>query len=138
MAAILPLLGDVMSLVEHFFPDATQGEKDKFAAFLQQDAEMFQALESQRQIDREEASNSSMFVAGWRPFIGWGLGSIVIFYAFLTLVANFSIVLGFHFIPFPPLDPMVRDIVMGMLGLNMGTRTYEKLKGIDTKHIKKG
>jgi hypothetical protein len=80
-------------------------------------------IELQAEINKVEAQNRSMFVAGWRPFIGWICG-----FAF-----------GFHYIVMPLLlaytdiEPVEFDtnslftVLMGMLGLG-GLRTYEKLK----------
>lgn len=80
-------------------------------------------IELQAEINKVEAQNRSMFVSGWRPFIGWICG-----FAF-----------GFHYIVMPLLlaytdiKPIEFDtnslftVLMGMLGLG-GLRTYEKLK----------
>lgn len=80
-------------------------------------------IELQAEINKVEAQNRSMFVAGWRPFIGWVCG-----FAF-----------AFHYIVMPLLlaytdiKPVEFDtnslftVLMGMLGLG-GLRTFEKLK----------
>jgi len=80
-------------------------------------------IELQAEINKVEAQNRSMFVAGWRPFIGWICG----------------LAFGFHYIVMPLLlaytdiKPVEFDtnslftVLMGMLGLG-GLRTYEKLK----------
>lgn len=80
-------------------------------------------IELQAEINKVEAQNRSMFVSGWRPFIGWVCG-----FAF-----------AFHYIAMPLLlaytdiKPVEFDtnslftVLMGMLGLG-GLRTYEKLK----------
>jgi hypothetical protein len=81
---------------------------------------------AQINVNAKEAENTNLFVAGWRPFIGWGLGSIIIFYALATTVLSILTALNVNLLVMPPLDPMVRDIVIGLLGLNIGTRTVEK------------
>lgn len=80
-------------------------------------------IELQAEINKVEAQNRSMFVSGWRPFIGWICG----------------LAFGFHYIVMPLLlaytdiKPVEFDtnslftVLMGMLGLG-GLRTYEKLK----------
>lgn len=84
-----------------------------------------QILELQTKINEVEAQHRSMFVAGWRPFIGWICG----------------IAFGYHFIAFPIIRTIYPEVefpqldseplftvLMGMLGLG-GLRTFEKLKG---------
>ena len=34
--------------------------------------------QGQIEVNKTEAQHRSMFVAGWRPFIGWGLGSVLV------------------------------------------------------------
>lgn len=77
----------------------------------------------QTKINEIEAKHRTVFVAGWRPFIGWVCG----------------IAFAFHYIVMPLLlaytdiKPIEFDtnslftVLMGMLGLG-GLRTYEKLK----------
>lgn len=84
-----------------------------------------QILELQTKINEVEAQHRSMFVAGWRPFIGWVCG----------------LAFAYHFVAFPIVRTIYPDIefptlnteplftvLMGMLGLG-GLRTFEKLKG---------
>src|SRR5207302_8812758 len=37
--------------------------------------QLVQQVTAQIEVDKQEASNASIFVAGWRPFIGWICGS---------------------------------------------------------------
>jgi len=82
----------------------------------------------QAEITRQEAGHRSLFVAGWRPFIGWvcGLG---LFFAFLVgPMLTFAGVAA----PIFPTEVMF-NLVLALIGLG-GLRTYEKLKGIDKVH----
>lgn len=128
------IIASILSIVSNVVGGLTAEQTAKITLAIQQDKETFDLLSQQAETNAQEASNPSIFVAGWRPFIGWGLGSIVVFYAFLTLMVNFGIALGYHVATFPPLDPMVRDIIMGMLGLNIGSRTFEKYKNVVHRH----
>lgn len=81
-------------------------------------------IELQNEVNKIEAQHRSIFVAGWRPFIGWVCG--------LALLYNFVIRdLVAWIMPeiMPPALQMEHliTILMGMLGLG-GLRTYEKLK----------
>lgn len=81
-------------------------------------------IELQNEVNKIEAQHRSIFVAGWRPFIGWVCG--------LALLYNFVVRdLVAWLMPeiMPPALQMEHliTILMGMLGLG-GLRTYEKLK----------
>jgi len=77
-----------------------------------------------------EAQHTSLFVAGWRPAIGWicvlGRGYNFLLYPMMTwLVA----VAGAEFTPPPLLSENLMELVMGMLGLG-ALRSFEKWKGV--------
>ena len=81
-------------------------------------------IELQTKINKIEASHRTVFVAGWRPFIGWVCG--------VALAYNFVIRDLFIWITktadAPPALQMehLMTVLLGMLGLG-GLRTYEKL-----------
>ena len=88
-------------------------------------------MNAQMEINRVEAAHPSIFIAGWRPFIGWICG-IGLFYHYV----GFSLVQWY--ISFsksqavaPKLDTEgLLSIVFALLGL--GTlRTWEKVKGVE-------
>jgi hypothetical protein len=75
-----------------------------------------------------------MFVAGWRPFIGWvcgaGLATQFLVGPLFTWVAA---LLGKPVV-FPVLDlSTLVTLLIGMLGLG-GMRTLEKVNGVTTGH----
>lgn len=82
----------------------------------------------QAEITKIEAGHRSVFIAGWRPFIGWvcGLG---LCFAFLI-----GPLMGFLGIAAPvfPIEVMY-NLVLALIGLG-GLRTYEKIKGVDKIH----
>jgi hypothetical protein len=84
-----------------------------------------QLLEIQTKINELEAQHRTVFVAGWRPFIGWVCGvalayNFVIRDLFIWAIKPESI---------PPALQMehLMTVLLGMLGLG-GLRTYEKIK----------
>lgn len=86
-------------------------------------------LQGQLDTNKQEAASSSMFVAGWRPFIGWicgtGLGVQFIVNPLFTWFAA----LAKHPVQFPSLDlGTLMTLLFGMLGLG-AMRTYEKTQG---------
>ena len=86
--------------------------------------------EKQLDVNAKEASHRSVFVAGWRPAIGW-CGAMTLFFAFILSpciewYAKFS---GIDIVP-PAIEtgPLLA-IVTSMLGV-AGMRSFEKAKGI--------
>ena len=80
-------------------------------------------------VNKAEASNQSLFVAGWRPFIGWVCGAA---FAFKFIGGPLAVVLmsmAGHPITLPEFDfTEMSTVLLGMLGLG-GLRTVEKIKG---------
>ncbi len=97
-------------------------------------------LKSQMQVDinKIEAQHVSLFVAGWRPAIGWvcalGLGFTVIVGPLLTwflqvvtiLTQGNPVWLSLPSIRIP--EDALMEVLLGMLGI-AGLRTFEKYKG---------
>lgn len=80
--------------------------------------------EIQTEINRMEAQHRSLFVAGWRPFIGWVCGFGLAF----SFVGNPLIQWVTHR-PGPQLpDEIMMNLVTALLGLG-ALRTMEKLGG---------
>ena len=78
----------------------------------------------QLEVNKIEAQNRSLFVAGWRPFIGWICGV-----AFFYTVIIRDILNCLTDKQFPAIDDgLLFPVMMGMLGLG-GLRTFEKIKG---------
>ena len=87
----------------------------------------------QIKINLEEAKSSSLFVAGWRPFIGW-VGGTALAYSFIVqpIVMWIAELYG-KTVTAPTLDMGVLfNLILAMLGFG-GLRTYEKLKGVHSK-----
>jgi hypothetical protein len=126
---ILPLIGTVL---EKFIPDPqarAKAQQDLLNTLLQVDT-------SQIEVNKAEAATGSVFIGGWRPFIGWCCGAAL---AFQYLVVPVGLWIGFlvgHPIPKPPtLDDHLWELMVGMLGMG-GLRSWEKLKGVATQSIK--
>jgi len=78
----------------------------------------------QAEINKIEASHRSVFIAGWRPFIGWvcgtGLGFVFVFNPIIQWTTGTA---G----PEMPTEAML-TLVVSLLGL-AGYRTVEKVTG---------
>ena len=80
---------------------------------------------------QSEAQSRSIFVAGWRPFIGWTCG-IAMFWHFVGVPITMFFVSWFsmEIAELPQFDMnSLMTVLLGMLGLG-GLRTFEKTKGI--------
>jgi Holin of 3TMs, for gene-transfer release len=76
------------------------------------------------------AANRSLFVAGWRPFIGWCCGAALAYqYLLITVALWITSWAGYAFPNPPDLDDTMWQLMFGMLGMG-GLRTYEKIRGV--------
>ena len=86
---------------------------------------------AQTEVNKTEASNPSIFVAGWRPAIGW-IGALALGYQFI--IYPLLLWLPIDKVPSLPDDNTLLTLITGMLGI-AGLRSFDKLKGKDTKSI---
>lgn len=114
-----------LKVLDKFIPDP--------AAKALAEAELRDSLQAwdaqQNTVNEVEAAHRSIFVAGWRPFIGWVCGLAFAYHFILQpMLSFFMAALGKTF-PVPSFDvATLTTVLMGMLGLG-GLRTYEKIKG---------
>jgi len=119
-------IGAGLQIINKFIPDPAQKQaaEDALRSSLQQwDA-------TQNTVDAAEAENSSVFVAGWRPAIGW-ICALALGYQYVVVTMAIWIAALQH-IPLaspPKLDDTLWQLMFGMLGMG-GLRTYEKIKGV--------
>lgn len=127
VSALLDIGGKVM---DRLWPDPAQAAAAKLELFkLQQSGELAQ-IAGQLEVNKVEAASSSVFVAGWRPFIGWtcGVGFGVQFV--VGPLAEWASALAGHPVKFPPMDVgTMMPLLFGMLGLG-AFRTAEKIQGV--------
>jgi len=126
LTAGLDLGSKLAGLLGKWIPDTAQ--RDQAAAEL---AGQFNTLVAgQIELNKIEAQSTSLFVAGWRPAIGWICASAYAYNFVVQPVLTFSLLAMGVMIPtLPVLDWTELSIVMmGMLGLG-GMRSFDKLKG---------
>ena len=125
------LIGPVTSLLDKFIEDKDQ--KAKLAHELSTMAEKHaqELAKGQLEINKAEAGHKSIFVAGWRPFIGWTCGvALAWHFVIAPFIMFFSAYFGLDMPALPDFDMgSLLTVLMGMLGLG-GLRTLEKYKGI--------
>ena len=125
---IAPILGNVL---DRFFPDkekAAQAQRAIETALLENAAQLNLA---QVEVNKEEAQHRTVFVAGWRPFIGWVCGVALAWHFVGVPVTLFFIAWSGAEVPELPVFDMnsLMTVLTGMLGLG-GLRTFEKMKGL--------
>lgn len=123
--------GVVKPILDKWIPDA----KDR------QEAELFfyknahEVVMAQNEVNKEEAKSSSIFVAGWRPWIGWVCGAAlayasIVYYLLQWTLDVLAIFSGQSLPPLPKPDlGITLEILAGMLGLGW-YRTKEKMSGV--------
>ena len=86
---------------------------------------------AQIKVNQEEAKHRSVFVSGWRPFVGWVAG--VGFGIHVILIPIVSLALSFFAPDFkiPEFQTgLILTILGGILGIGKTLRTVEKAKGV--------
>lgn len=135
----LPIVGSLieagMKILDKVIPDPQAKLEAQYKLLALQQAGEFKEIDAQLQmaqgqidINKIEAANSSVFVSGWRPAMGWTC--VAIFFANYIGVPFLSWLSPLLDIPPPPRLDLgeVLPVLLGMLGL--GTmRMTEKIKG---------
>tara|TARA_R100001369_G_C3272795_1_gene160393 strand:- start:361 stop:759 length:399 start_codon:yes stop_codon:yes gene_type:complete len=124
------LIGPVAGLLDKFIED--KDTKNALAHQISTMAEVHaqELAKGQLEVNKVEAASSSMFVAGWRPAVGWvtviGMASNYI----LIPMGNFFLAIAGSEITIPLLQMSeMMPVLLGMLGL--GTmRSVEKIKKV--------
>jgi hypothetical protein len=127
LQAILPLIGTVLDRV---IPDKNGAQKAKQEIEAELIKNATQLNLAQAETNKVEAAHRSVWVAGWRPCLGWvaALGFAWVF--LLQPIAQWLTALTGNPIPLPDFQTeALLELTFAMLGL-AGLRTYEKQKGL--------
>jgi len=130
------IIQGALALIDKAVPDKDEAAKIKLRVLEMENGKELEALKAdtllaqgQLEVNKEEAKSTSLFVAGWRPFIGWVCGSALAYqYLLRPLLPWFAAVVGFPVPPLPGLEEALTELVFAMLGLG-GLRTFERVKG---------
>lgn len=114
----------VTTVINKIWPDKSEQEKQELAAALT-------VIQGQLEINKVEAGSQSIFVAGWRPFIGWICGVSLAYAALLEPLMRFIAKVAFSYTgEFPAIDhDITMQVLLGLLGLG-AYRSYERVKGV--------
>ncbi len=127
LPSLLPMLGEILDRV---IPDKAEAAK----ARLEMEGKLLEAATAQAgqqaAINQTEAASSNIFVAGWRPFIGWVCGAGLAWAFIVAPMASWLLAALEIRQSLPRLEiEYLLELVVAMLGLG-GLRTFEKLKGV--------
>ena len=123
------VIESVGKVAEHFVTT----DKEKMALELESRRIDQQNDMAQIEVNTQEAQSSSLFVSGWRPFVGWVCGFALFYVAMLYPFMQFIASMVGYTGKFPDIDTTITmQVLFGMLGLG-GMRTYEKSKGVASK-----
>tara|TARA_R110000796_G_scaffold86479_2_gene187108 strand:- start:24 stop:422 length:399 start_codon:yes stop_codon:yes gene_type:complete len=124
------LIGPVAGLLDKFIED--KDTKNALAHEISTMAERHaqELAKNQLEVNKVEAASASLFVAGWRPAVGWvcvlGMASNFV----LIPIVNFILALAGSAITVPLIDTStMMPVLLGMLGLG-AMRSAEKIKKV--------
>jgi hypothetical protein len=131
------------SLIEKIWPDPVkQSQEIRKLQELHQKGDLailnaeVQLLLGQINVNAAEANHKSIFVAGWRPFVGWVCGFGLLYASVIEPLMRFIATLNDYTGTFPVLDTTITmQVLLGMLGLGL-MRTKEKEKGTHKDSLK--
>ena len=126
----MPIIGDIIAAIAKPIDDLVGDTDLKRRLKAEIQSQLYELNRAQIAVNRQEAAHKSLFVAGWRPFIGWVCG-VAIAWAFLGQhVAEWAVALWAPGTPIPEVESdRLMELVLAMLGM-AGLRTYEKRAGV--------
>lgn len=127
ISALLEIGGKV---IDRVWADPVQASAARLELIkIQQSGELAQIV-GQMDINKAEAASPHLFVAGWRPFIGWTCGSGFAVQFVIGPLGEWISALTGNPVNFPQMDiGTMMPLLFGMLGLG-AYRTAEKIQGV--------
>lgn len=133
MDPISVLLDIGSKVIDRLWPDPAQAASAKLELIKLQQSGELAAMAGQLDINKVEAGSTSVFVSGWRPFIGWVCGAACAWNWIGLKVALFATAYFGHDLHMAPAElGEMMPVLLGMLGIG-GLRTIEKINGVAAK-----
>lgn len=135
LAAAGPIASGLFGLIDSLFTSDDERMAAKLKLLeLEKSGEL-----AQISVNMKEAEHTSLFVAGWRPFIGWTCGLAFAWTFLLYPILTFAVVamglpVPLHLLPVMDLSQMM-PVLLGMLGLG-AMRSYERSNGVERNTMK--
>lgn len=131
-----PIAG-IIEAVGNVAGDLITTDKERMEMALKEQELDVRLAEGQMATNTAEAQHGSVFVAGWRPAVGW-IGAGAMGYQFILypfLLWGWKLFQAWGWVPTDLSPPPMLDtealwvILSGMLGI-AGARTFEKIRGV--------
>lgn len=130
------LVGPFERILSKIIPDKDAREKMAHELATMGATMSHEVTMAQLEVNKQEAAHKSLFVAGWRPFIGWACGLSMASNFLLFPLVNMGLNIwqvadqAGNLIVIPMIDlSVMMPVLLGMLGLG-ALRTTEKVKGV--------
>jgi len=134
VAAVIPSIigiagGAIDKVIDHYLPDAQKAAEFKLEVYKSLQASDLAQID----VNKTEAASSSVFVAGWRPFIGWVCGGALAYqYIFLPISIYVATLINEKYatvlLNAPKLDDNLWQLLIAMLGMG-ALRSFDKYQG---------
>ena len=133
LALLLPALAPILDRLAALIPDPEARARAAAEAQAQLMAALQTSDSQQMGANAQEAQNASLFVAGWRPAVGWVCAAALAYqYLAVPLLSWAFVARG---LKLPALDGSLWELLTGMLGLGV-LRSFEKARGVATESLK--
>lgn len=142
-----PVIGTLLAVgktvIDRLFPDENARAEQMIR--LEEIAQRGDLAELQAEVDLHKgqleinmkgAQHKSIFVAGWRPFVGWVCGVGLAYVAFIEPLMRFIASMTGYQGEFPEIDTTITmQVLLGMLGLG-AMRSRDKEKGVASNSLR--
>ncbi len=117
------LIGPVTSLLDKFIENKDQRNALAHEISTMAERHAQELAKGQLEVNKVEAAHNNLFVAGWRPAVGWSCCFALVYSTILSPILSIWFTV-------PPVDSsLLTSVLMGMLGLG-AMRTVEKTKSV--------
>lgn len=142
MALLDSILGGILSPVKDIIGEFVTDPDKKLEASIkireledQVYARYHDEMMGQMEVNKVEAANSSVFVSGWRPFVGWVGGVGLAYSSILQPFFNWMSRIWGYTGELPVIDSTsLITVLCGMLGIGV-MRSFEKYNGVSTEAV---
>lgn len=123
MTILSSLIGPVTGLLDKFIEDKDQKNALAHEISTMAERHALEIAKGQLEVNKVEAAHKNLFVAGWRPAVGWSCCFALVYSTILSPIISIWFTV-------PAVDSsLLTTVLMGMLGLG-AMRTAEKVKGV--------